>query len=292
MGGLFIIKAAVLLQLAAQLYGGVGIGESVQPDDDSGVGATGRAGGGHPQLLVFEQAVAAPGHPVALQVKIGRIGLYAGTALGHRLAGDLGTVLGIDHGGAHRAPAKLYLAGIAAQLAVGLAAQQLVGRHAQRLAADILQGNVDGADGGKHDDPAAQAPKRLAVERVPHRFAVHGVHAEDEPGKIQQQAAGPVAAGVGDARLAKAADAAAGVDPDDERLPMCAGDAGLGGGVWGDGCAGKLYTGTLFCPLSARERPLEKQLPATTGHAYKNDHRRLFTGVLAGRVKAGSGAAC
>ena len=192
MGGLFIIKAAVLLQLAAQLYGGVGIGESVQPDDDSGVGATGRAGGGHPQLLVFEQAVAAPGHPVALQVKIGRIGLYAGTALGHRLAGDLGTVLGIDHGGAHRAPAKLYLAGIAAQLAVGLAAQQLVGRHAQRLAADILQGNVDGADGGKHDDPAAQAPKRLAVERVPHRFAVHGVHAEATPASPKPQMPLPV----------------------------------------------------------------------------------------------------
>ena len=118
------------------------------------------------------------------------------------------------------------------------------------------------------------------------------VQAEDELGKIPQQAAGPVADGVGDARLAKAADAAAGVDPDDERLPMCAGDAGLGGGVWGDGCAGKLYTGTLFCPLSARELPLEKQLPATTGHAYKNDHRRLFTGVIAGCVKAGSGAAC
>lgn len=184
------------------------------------------------------------------------------------------------------------MAGIAAQLAVGLAAQQLVGRHAQRLAADIPQGNVDGADGGEHDGPAVQAPKRLAVERVPHRFAVYGVHAEDELSKIPQQAAGPVADGVGDARLAKAADAAAGVDPDDERLPMCAGDAGLGGGVWDDGCAGKLYTGTLFCPLSARELPLEKQLPATTGHAYKNDHRRLFTGVLAGRVKAGSGAAC
>ena len=40
-----------------------------------------------------------------------------------------------------------------------------------------------------------------------------------------------------------------------------------------------------FCFVRLRSIP-------TVSYTHLNDHRRLFTGVLAGRVKAGSGAAC
>ncbi|CUO42810.1 Uncharacterised protein [Flavonifractor plautii] len=234
-GGLLVVVDTQLLYGPGQLHGGVGVGEGVELDDNVHIGTAGVADGldaliGDLQLVLLENAATGPALVFALHVEAQGIHLDAVVAVLLGLDTGLAVFLGVDKGLGHLAPVKLDLAGIGAQLLVGLAAQQVVDGGVEGFALDIPQGDVDGAHGAVNHRAAAQAPEGV-MQAGPNGLVVHGVHADDQLGKVPAHAhRGLLGVAVGQTHFAVTADAVLRVDAHHNRIPGAAGDRGLTNG--------------------------------------------------------------
>ena len=105
-----------------------------------------------------------------------------------------------------------------------LAAEELIDGHAERLALDVIQGNVDRRDGGRHHPAALEVVR--AVHLLPERADVHRVPADQELAEVADGALDRQLAR-GQAGLAPAVDALVGLDLDDELIAADQGGIGL-----------------------------------------------------------------
>ncbi len=113
--------------------------------------------------------------------------------------------------------------GVDAQPFLHLAAEQLVDRHAELLADDVVERDVDGADGGEHDAAHAVVVEE-PVHPVPQLLDVPGALADDDRAQVADRGGDRLDAGEVGA-FAPADQAVGGLDPAEEPRPVAA-DAG------------------------------------------------------------------
>ena len=230
---LLVSHHIVLVAQLADADGRGQVGLAVVLDDDVNIGEL-LADGSHAALdplierTVGEAFLGQVRDFLGVLVVGGEVDLHRVVALADGVADDVHILLvgapGTDLGG----PAELQLTCVAAQLVTALAAQQLVDGHAQSLALDVPQCDVQSGHTGEDDHAAALTPEGALQDCLPNQLGVHGVHADDMVGHVDDHAIRcGITGAVSDTRFAVAVDAFIGIDAATDRITGAALFAGI-----------------------------------------------------------------